>query len=93
MRRATARRTVLGAALALVVAVSNPAPVGASCLGPTVALDRPPVRRGDVVTVRGKGWGDGSCYDNGRPPAGQGVLGVPALDIEVAFEQGDRASS
>lgn len=42
---------------------------------------------GDQVTVVGQSWGD-NCYDTGPPPEGQGVLGVPAEDIEIVFVQG-----
>ena len=84
------RRAVLGVALAFVVAASASAPAMASCIGPSVSLERLPVWRGDVVVVRGDGWGDGSCYDTGAPPAGAGALGKPAREIELAFEQGER---
>jgi hypothetical protein len=89
MRPANTRRALFGVACAFVV-VSAPAPAAASCIGPSVSLERPPVWRGDVVAVRGEGWGDGSCYDTGAPPAGQGALGKPAREIELAFEQGER---
>ena len=90
MRCAVMLRVVLGAALAFAIAGSNAEPAVASCIGPTVALDRPPVWRGAVVTVRGEGWGDGSCYDTDAPPLRESALGKPASEIEVAFEQGGR---
>lgn len=83
MRPAITGRAVRRVALAFVVAVSASAPAAASCIGPSVTLERPPVWRGD-------GWADGSCYDTGAPPAGEGALGKPAREVRVAFEQGER---
>gem|GEM_PF-4563809 len=59
-----------------------------SCAGPSFSYEPVQVDRGGTITVRGTAWGS-NCYDTGRPPAGQGVLGAPAKGIEVLTIQGD----
>ena len=42
-----------------------PSPASADCSGPTIWYMPRSVVRGEVVSVRGTGWGD-ACYDTGH---------------------------
>lgn len=87
------RRTSSVGRLLVVVAVlasgllAVPVTASASCVGPALSYDVAQVRPGDTVRVVGQYWGD-DCFDTGRPPVGQGVLGPPRQGIAVVFEQG-----
>jgi hypothetical protein len=74
--------------LACVSPILLPSPAAADCSGPTIQAIHPAVR-GDVITVKGYGFGD-NCYDTGPPPAGQGALGIPVGDLELLVSQGDK---
>ncbi len=71
----------------LVGLLSIPVAALASCVGPELSYGGGQVRPGDAVHVVGQHWGD-DCFDTGRPPAGQGALGLPRTGIVVLFEQG-----
>lgn len=77
------------AAAALLVVAPGGRPAAASCIGPRIERAPGVVERGGSVRVTGAGWGE-ECYDTGPPPVGQGGLGRPRDDIEVAFVQAGR---
>lgn len=78
---------MLLAVLVVSTLVSVTGPAAADCAGPRIRYEASEVAPGDQVTVVGELWGD-NCYDTGPPPDGEGVLGVPADDIELVFVQG-----
>lgn len=85
----------LGAVVALIVvtaatlAATTPT-LGAACAGPNIVTTTGAFDRGATITVIGSAFGDG-CYDIETPPTGQGGLGRPVQDIEVALVQGDQS--
>jgi hypothetical protein len=75
--------------LALIVALLLPVgPAAASCVGPTVEVTPATAATGSAVTVHGEYFGT-DCLDTGPPPAGMGVLGEPAQDVEVVLRHGE----
>ena len=61
-------------------------PAGADCSGPAIRYEAGSVVRGSTVPVEGRWWGD-ACWDDGRPPPGQGLLGRPITSIEIVVVQ------
>lgn len=72
--------------LTLTAVMVAPSPASADCIGPGISIGDGDVRRGEFLRIVGEGWGD-NCYDTGAPPDGQGTLGKPLRDIEIAFVQ------
>lgn len=75
---------VAGSALALGV---GPSAASAQCIGPELALSSSTVAGGDTLTITGTAFGT-DCYDSGRPPRGEGVLGVPQHGLQLLLVQG-----
>jgi hypothetical protein len=79
---------VVAAGLGLLAFVAGHGPAAADCGGPFLTVTPERATPGEVVTVRGEGFGT-DCNDTGRamPP-----LGAPAANIEIFLAQDARVT-
>lgn len=76
--------TVMFVAGAALVATAPRA--GASCIPALVQISPIEAAPGDTITLEGDHFGD-DCHDTGPPPAGEGPLGRPLVDITIFIVQ------